>query len=233
MLETIIALDRTLAALLSGGDHAFLDAWAVLLTSTLCWVPLFCALVVMVVKNNEKLAQILAVFVAVGIGALFTLALDNLVVKPAVARLRPFADPELAGLVTIVRGYTAEGFSFFSAHASNTMALAVFASLLVRNRAFTLMMLLYSAVNCWTRLYLGVHFASDVAVGALWGALVAVGVFYLVYKPLYRRVSAKLHFISSAYTKMGYAYTDIDRCNAVAALTYIVTAIIACAQALQ
>lgn len=224
-------LDYTIAIALNGGDHAFLNAWTVLLTSTVTWIPLFLCLIIMVVKNNEKPSQIVLVFVTVAIGALLSLALDNLLVKPLVARPRPFCDPALAGQVSTVLGYTAPGYSFFSAHASNTMALAVFVSLLVRNRTLTVAMLLWSVVNCWTRLYLGVHFASDVLVGALWGAMVGWGIFFLFYKPLYHRLSTRLHFISSQYTKMGYAYGDIDATLCVMALTVVVTVIIACGQA--
>lgn len=232
-MNVIQNIDHQLALFFHGGDHAFYDAWAVLLTNTLTWVPLFICLLILVVKNNEKPSQMLAILIAVAVGALLSSGLDNLVIKPLVARPRPFMDPLLADVITPIRGYTAPGYSFFSAHASNTVALAVFASLLIRYRTFTLMMTLWALVNCWTRLYLGVHFASDVLVGALWGLIVGHAAFFLVYKPLYRRVSTKLHFISSAYTKMGYAYSDIDTANCVMALTYAVTMIIACATALD
>lgn len=224
-------LDYTIAIATNGGHHLFLDAWTVMLTDTLTWLPMFLCLILMVIKNNEKPSQIGLVFLSVAVGALFSLGLDNGIVKPLVARPRPFCDPQLAGLVHTVRGYTAPGYSFFSAHASNTVALAVFMSLLVRNGVFTVSMLLWALVNCWTRLYLGVHFASDVLVGMLWGLAVGWGTFFLFYKPLYRRISTKLHFISSAYTRMGYAYADIDVTLCVMVLTAIVTAIIACVQA--
>lgn len=224
--------DHSIAIACNGGQHAMLDAWAVLLTSTTTWVPLFVCLIILVVKNNEKPSQMAAIFVAVAVGAVFSLALDNLVIKPLVMRPRPINDPQLMGLVHSVRGYTAPGYSFFSAHASNTVALAVFASLLVRYTPFTLTMSLYAALNCWTRLYLGVHYFTDVLVGAVWGAVVGLAAFHLVYRPLYRRVSVRLHFISSAYTRMGYAHADIDTCTAVTALTLAVTAIMACATAL-
>lgn len=230
MLELLQNTDRTLAACLNGGNHGFLDAWSVLLTDTLTWLPLFVCLLIMVVKNNEKPSQIGAVLLAVAVGAVLSLGLDDGIVKPFAGRLRPMADPQLAGLVAPVCGYTAEGFSFFSAHASNTMALAVFSALLIRHSTFTVMMVLWSLVNCWTRLYLGAHFMSDVIVGAAWGALVGWTVFRFVYKPIYRRVSTKLHFISSAYTRMGYAYTDIYATLTVMVLTFAVTAVMALVQ---
>lgn len=225
-------IDQTLAQLFAGGNHAFLDAWAILLTSTTTWLPLFACLILLVVKNNEKPSQMLAVLIAVAIGALLTSGLDNLIIKPLVARPRPICDPALASLLTPVRGYTAPGYSFFSAHAANTAALATFAALLVRYKPFTFVMATWALINAWTRLYLAVHYTTDVLVGIIWGFTVAQAVFFLIYKPLYRRVSTKLHFISSAYTRMGYAFNDIDIANATFALTLAITAIIATAQAI-
>ena len=49
-------------------------------------------------------------------------------------------------------------------------------------------MITWSLVNCWTRIYLGVHYPGDIAVGLLWGALVG----YSVYR-LYCRVALPRH----------------------------------------
>jgi undecaprenyl-diphosphatase len=40
-------------------------------------------------------------------------------------------------------------------------------------------MVAWSLINCWTRLYLGVHYPGDITVGLLWGALVGYGVYRL------------------------------------------------------
>ena len=48
----------------------------------------------------------------------------------------------------------------------------------------TIGLVLWSLTNCWTRLYLGVHYPGDITVGLCWGALVG----YTVYR-LYCRVT--------------------------------------------
>ena len=76
--------------------------------------------------------------------------IDNGLVKPEVARLRPSFEPALEGLVRTVDGYRGSGYSFFSAHASNTFSLAVFFSLLIRRRTVTVALLTWALVNSWT-----------------------------------------------------------------------------------
>ena len=53
----------------------------------------------------------------------------------------------------------------------------------MRQRLFTIFMVCWSLINCYTRLYLGVHYPGDILVGLSWGAIVGTSVYYL-----YRRV---------------------------------------------
>lgn len=135
--------------------------------------------------------------------------LSDLVIKPLVGRLRPSLDPSVNSLIHLVDGLTGTGCSFFSSHAANTMALAVFIGWLTRSRSLTFALLGWSLINCWTRLYLGVHWPSDVLVGMIWGALMG-SLAYRVYLWLYFRISPHLHYISTQYTRTGYAHGDID-----------------------
>ena len=108
-----------------------------------------------------------------------------------VARWRPTHDPEIGSLIDTVNGYRGGNYGFFSAHAANTFSLAVFFSLLMRHRLFVCFMVGWSLTNCYTRLYLGVHYPGDITVGLLWGGFVG----WLVYR-LYCRVTtpAKYEF---------------------------------------
>ena len=125
------------------------------------------------------------------------------------ARWRPTHDPVIGWQVDVLAGYRRGNYGVLSAHACNTFSLAVFFSLLVRSRLLTAALVLWSLVNCWTRLYLGVHFPGDIIVGVLWGAVVGT-VVYLFYRRIEHRFSNGMKFISSQYTAAGYLYRDID-----------------------
>jgi len=105
--------------------------------------------------------------------------IDDTIVKPLVARWRPTHDPQIGALVDVVNGYRGGNYGFFSAHAANTFSIALFFSLLMRPRRGVCFMVAWSLINCWTRLYLGVHYPGDITVGLLWGGLVGYGVYRL------------------------------------------------------
>ena len=105
--------------------------------------------------------------------------IDDTIVKPLVARWRPGRDPEIGMLVDTVDGYRGGKYGFFSAHASNTFSIAIFISLLMRQRLLTITLVSWSLINCYTRLYLGVHYPGDITVGLLWGGLVGFSVYHL------------------------------------------------------
>lgn len=195
--------------LLSGEHSLFFDELALTLTSGLTWIPLYLTLFFVVVKNNETMMQILLAVLAAGVCILLADGMADGIIKPMAMRLRPLNDPDVRPLLDIVPGVANNNYSFFSAHASNTMSFCVFFSLLMRNWRLTVGMVVWSLVNCWTRIYLGMHYPSDIAVGLLWGATVGTGVYY-GYRYFYFKVTDRLHFISSQYTRTGYALADIN-----------------------
>lgn len=168
-------IDLFLMHLLNGSDNLFADRMALVLTNGLTWTGLYLMLFYIIIRNNETMLQIgLAV-----LGALVCVAIassvTDAVVKPLVARWRPNNDPLLKYTFDVVDGIRGKGYSFFSAHAANTMSLAVFFALLMRSRVLTIALLVWSVVNGWTRIYLGMHYPSDVLCGMLFGAAVGWG----------------------------------------------------------
>jgi len=91
---------------------------------------------------------------------------------------------------------------------------------LVRNRAFTIAMTLWSLLNCYTRLYLGVHYPSDILCGLLFGTAVG-SIDYWIHLRLYYKVTPHFRYVSEAYTKTGYSIGDIDMVIATLVLTLI------------
>ena len=169
--STLYAADKTLLMVFNGSHCPFVDRLAVTLTCGYMWIPLYIALLLLVINNHKTMAQISLVISMALLAIVLSEGMADLIVKPLVARLRPIHDTLMQDSVQVVNNYRAEGYSFFSAHASNTMAVAVFFSLLVKDRIFACTLIVWALVNCWTRLYLGVHYPSDIIVGVVWGSV--------------------------------------------------------------
>jgi undecaprenyl-diphosphatase len=180
-MEELIQFDKQLLLALNGSDSVFLDYVIMTLTNARTWIPLYLALLFVVLKTNRGTREVLLVLASAGLCVLLAGTVDDTIVKPLVARWRPTHDPEIGALVDVVNGYRGGHYGFFSAHAANTFSIALFFSLLMRRRLLVIALVCYSLVNCWTRLYLGVHYPGDITVGLLWGALVGWGVYRFFY----------------------------------------------------
>ena len=207
--QTIIDFDKQLLLWFNGSQSLYLDYLVRTLTNALTWVPFYVSLFYVVMKNNENVQKILLVLAGAGLCVLIAGTIDDTIVKPSVARWRPTHDPQIGLLVDIVDGYRGGRFGFFSAHASNTFSIAIFFWWVVRSRLLTTAMVLWSLTNCWTRLYLGVHYPGDILVGLCWGALTGSLVYWLYWQVLRRMQTTKV-FTSSHYTSTGYQRSDID-----------------------
>lgn len=135
-------------------------------------------------------------------------------------RWRPNNDPILKYSIQVVSNLRGSGYSFFSAHAANTMSIAMFFSLLMRGKRLAIALFSWSLLNCWTRLYLGMHYPSDILCGLLVGAAIGV-VGYVGYLKLYYKVSPHITYISDQYTPTGYDHDDIDKILCILAFTLV------------
>ena len=227
MLDHLIDLDRWLLLAVNGSTSLYIDGLVKTLTTAATWIPLYIALFYMVMKNNNSVAKIAFIVACAGLCYLFAGALDDGIVKPMVARWRPTHDPVIGWQVDVVNGYRGGNYGFFSAHASNTFSLAVFFSLLVRSRLLTTALVAWSLLNCWTRLYLGVHFPGDILVGLLWGGIVGSAVYYF-YRRMMRRYATDMNYVSTYYTVTGYQRSDVDVVATVLVFTLVYALLRAC-----
>lgn len=109
-------------------------------------------------------------FMAIG-ALLLSLLVNNIILKNLVARVRPYdAIPTLIPLIK-----KPGEFSFPSGHASSSFAAA---GLFFRNlpRGLGVPLLLLAVLISLSRVYVGVHYPSDIIVGALSGWLIGVAV---------------------------------------------------------
>lgn len=207
--STIQNIDFQVLQWFNGSNNVILDQLALVLTSGFTWMPLYVVLFIVVMRNNETMMQIGLVVGGALLCILFADGFSDGIIKPLAERWRPSNDPLVKYSVQVVDNLRMKDYSFCSAHAANTMSIAVFFSLLVRSRMLTITMIVWSLVNCWTRLYLGVHYPLDIATGLLLGSVVGFLV-YLLYHRMYRRISPEIKYISNQYTSTGYDHDDID-----------------------
>lgn len=216
----IQGIDLQVLHFFNGSNHLLLDQLVQVLTSGFTWIPLYIMLFIIVMRNNETMGQIALVVGGAFLCVLLSDGFADGIIKPLTARLRPLNDPMVKEGITVVGSMNLKSFSFCSAHAANTMAIAVFFAFLVRSKLLTFTLVVWSLINCWTRLYLGVHYPSDILCGLLLGIVVGVLV-YLLYLKMYMRISPKITYISNQYTSTGYDHDDIDMVMVIVMFTLV------------
>jgi undecaprenyl-diphosphatase len=171
MIETLIRWDRELFLFLNGFHSGFWDGIMAGVSNKFMWIPLYALFIYWLIRYYKKdsLLFILALILVVTVS-------DQLSVhafKNVFMRLRPCHDPGLEGLVHIVNGKCGGQDGFYSGHATNHFAVAVFLLFTFRDhfRYFAPLILFWAAVISYSRIYLGVHFPGDVLAGAVAGSL--------------------------------------------------------------
>lgn len=182
-MEELISLDKELFLFLNGlGSESYDEFWKII-TKQLNWAPFILAVFYLIQRKiGWKNLGIVILFLAVLIA--FTDQITNLF-KYSFERLRPCNDTDVNGIARII--IHRDSFSFFSGHASNSMATTTFIFLLLRKHyKFTILLFLFPLIFAFSRIYLGLHFPIDILVGYLFGATFGFG-FYKLYAFLGRK----------------------------------------------
>lgn len=170
-------LDQQLTFFFNGSQQVYLNGFVWTLTQTSTWIPLFAVLGYCLFRHYG-LKSFFAPLLCIALCVFISDQIASSICKPLFARWRPSQDPTMMHFIDVVRGYRGGNYGFFSSHAANTSSVAVFLTLLLRHKGTSLSLFAWSLLSSWTRLYLGVHFVSDLLVGLLFGACVA----WVVYK---------------------------------------------------
>lgn len=171
------ALDSQLLLFFNGMHNGYFDSFMSIATGRFIWIPLYLSLFLLLVRlKGLRTAAIWLVAVAVTIALADQICAT--VIRPLVARYRPANQLNpLSEFVHIVNGYRGGRYGFPSCHGANTFALVTIMSLIVRRRGFTLFMTAWALLNCYSRMYLGVHYPGDLIVGAAIGAVCGAAVY--------------------------------------------------------
>lgn len=167
MLEKIIELDKELLIFLNGLGSPTFDGLWLIITKQAYWAPVFLFVFYLLQKKlGWKNFGFYILFTA-----LLILLCDQTanLFKHTFERLRPCNDEEIKGIIRLVK--TSPSFSFFSGHATNSMATTVFTFMILKKYyKHTYLLFLFPLIFAYSRIYLGLHFPGDVLTGYAFGA---------------------------------------------------------------
>ncbi len=113
------------------------------------------------------------------LAVLFALIINNVILKNVIERARPFETyPEMTKMCELAGYKLPNGWSMASGHATISMCLAV--SIFCFSKKWGVLVIVLSVLIGLTRVLLLVHYASDVLVGWAIGAVLAVGVYFVI-----------------------------------------------------
>jgi undecaprenyl-diphosphatase len=166
------------------GSERFDGLWLII-TKQVYWTPIFLLIFYFLQKKiGWKNFGYYVLFTAVMI-----LICDQTVnlFKFSFERLRPCNDEEIKGIIRLVK--TSSSFSFFSGHATNSMASTVFGFMILkRYYKHAYLLFLFPLIFAYSRIYLGLHFPTDVLTGYTFGAIAG----FVCYKLYHKFVISKL-----------------------------------------
>ena len=191
MIDKLIHIDTEILLAINGWHTPWADTLMWIISAKATWIPLYLLLIGLLVWRYRKPAMtsvkwlqrvpacvVMIVVIGLAVGAADFIASG--ILKELVARPRPTRVLELEGVLHLVNGYKSGRYGFVSSHAANTMAVALLFSLIWRNKIATVGLMLWVAANCYSRMYLGVHYPTDILGGLMVGALVAVVVYAML-----------------------------------------------------
>ena len=169
----MIQLDEQLFLYLNALGSESWDGFWLFMTKKFNMIPLYVVLLIFTFRKiglNKGLWFVLTIALLISCTDQFT----NLF-KDGFVRLRPCHDPDIAPLMRLVKDWCGGKYGFFSGHASNSFALAIFFVTFFKTISPAMRWLvLWAAIVAYSRVYVGVHYPIDILCGALFGSAIGL-----------------------------------------------------------
>ncbi|MDO6519238.1 phosphatase PAP2 family protein [Zobellia uliginosa] len=177
MLERILEWDRETFIYLNNLGIEDYDRFWIIVTHFSTWIPLFALFFILIFIKYPKREAIFVVLTII-LMLFFVVTLTDLT-KEVVARLRPNNDESINTLIRILK--PSSSYSFFSGHSSSSFSATTIVVLFLRRRfKWCWLFYIWPLLFVSSRIFVGVHFPTDIMVGSLVGVFSA-WLFYMLY----------------------------------------------------
>lgn len=179
-MNIVLELDKQLLLWLNGDGWAWADAFWYAYSCMFVWLPVAVVAIAMLWRSCEggKCRKWAFVLVSMLVVVAFDQASSG-VLKPIVGRVRPSHDHAIEGLLHYVNGYRGGLYSFVSGHATNVAGIATWLFLVFRSPLLRVCVVLFAVLMGYSRVYLSVHYPTDVLCGGLLGYAISYCAFRL------------------------------------------------------
>lgn len=190
-------IDQSIVLLINGWNTPVLDETMWIVSSKIIWIPLYVYLIYLASKKLNYKQTILFTIIAI-MSVVFSDLISHHCFKEVFQRFRPSHNLLLINKLHFYKTspdefYQGGLYGFVSSHAANFFAIALFTGLALKEyypRILTKLLIIASFVS-FSRIYLGVHYLSDIVVGAIVGSLISYILYRFVYLDLKERYNIK------------------------------------------
>lgn len=174
--------DKDLFLYLNSKNSPWLDPVMYAISTYTSWALIFVVVMFIMIYKDKYWGKRAAAFLAIGLA---TNSIVNNIIKVIIVRPRPGHTDSISDMVHLL-GSNDLSYSFFSAHSSNSICLALFVTLYFRHRYYGVVIFAWAVVVAYSRIYVGRHFPLDVICGILFGFITG-SLSYWLYKRYYQK----------------------------------------------
>jgi undecaprenyl-diphosphatase len=183
-METLESIDRSIVSFVNAVNGPWMDEFMWAISGKVIWIPVYLLLIYVVFKNVERNQFYLFL---IGVGASVALAdfTSSQIIKVFFERYRPSHHAILTEKLHFYQMsngefYKGGMFGFVSNHATNFAAICSWAYFMLKGKQDKIVYLaiFLTLLVGYSRLYLGVHYLSDVIGGYVLGICLS-SIFYL------------------------------------------------------